>query len=201
MNTLKTIRVFAVAGCLLATTAALSIQTQAQAQTPENTIGYQVSTSYFESNESGLEGPRSFLAFTTRADFDKVFGAAALMGQNSFLPDDAFKSKVVVAVVKRGATDWKYAVQNIKVVDGELNVSYKATANGGGDGAAFSSPLILTVNQSFSGTVIFIENGKRVGKAMLAGAATPPKTAPTAGSMARSTASISTSTRWVPPIR
>ena len=121
--------------------------------------------SYFEKNNSGLKGDKSFLMLGSQKQFDKVFGAAATMGQNSFLPDDAFKSKIVVAVLKRGNLR-RY--ENIKVTTekGKLLVWYDA-ADEAPSGATFSSPLILAVNKGKYKEVVFMENGKRTGVARL----------------------------------
>ena len=125
-------------------------------------VAYQVYNSYFESNSSGLKGDSSFLLLPNQQAFDRVFGAAALGTQNSFLPRDAFKSKVVVAVIKRGASITNYSVQSVDTNGGTLFIRYQATASGSGS-ATFSSPLILSVPKAPYRSVVFIENGKRLG--------------------------------------
>src|SRR4051812_23899613 len=75
-------------------------------------VDFQQFKSYFEKNNSGLKGSKSYLALPSQKRFDQVFGPAATMGPNSFLPDDAFKSKLVFATVKRGVLR---SYDNIKV--------------------------------------------------------------------------------------
>jgi inhibitor of cysteine peptidase len=128
-------------------------------------VNFQQFTSYFEKNNSGLKGDRSFLVLTSQNQFDKVFGPAATMGPNSFLPSDVFKSKVVVAAIKRGALR-KY--DNVKATGerGTLFIWYDAKDEEPGS-ATFSSPLILAVDKGKYKQVVFMENGKRAGTARL----------------------------------
>jgi len=54
-----------------------------------------------------------------------VFGAAATMGPNSFLPPDAFKTKIIIAAIKRGSLR-RYGDVRVAAKNGILIVSYKA---------------------------------------------------------------------------
>jgi inhibitor of cysteine peptidase len=121
--------------------------------------------SYFEKNNSGLKGDKSYIALTSQKQFDKVFGPAATMGPNSFLPTDAFKSKVVVATIKRGALR-KY--DNVKATEegGTLFIWYDAKDDEPSS-ATFRSPLILAVDKGKYKQVVFMENGKKAGTARL----------------------------------
>ncbi len=121
--------------------------------------------SYFEKNNSGLRGERSYLVLTDQAQFDRVFGAAARMGNNTFLPADAFENKIVVAAIKRGAMR-KYSDVAVTEENGVLLVSYTATDAAAG-AATFSVPLILAVDKGAYSGVVFVENGERAGVACL----------------------------------
>src|ERR1700761_6737778 len=68
----------------------------------ETPVDSQQYTSYFEKNNSGLRGQKSYLVVTNQKQFDKIFGPAAAMGTNSFIPDDTFKTKIIVTTIKRG---------------------------------------------------------------------------------------------------
>lgn len=133
-----------------------------QRQISQGKMGHRVYSSYFESNQSGLKGSASYLAFTNRRDFDRVFGSAATMGKNSFLPDNAFASKLVVTVIKRGNSMWNYKVRQVTATDGRLYIRYGAKATSGA-AAAFASPLILAVDKKPYRSIVFIENGRQVG--------------------------------------
>jgi hypothetical protein len=129
-------------------------------------VEYEVYTSYFEKNTSGLTGEASYVALTDQKAFDKVFGPAATMNKQTFLPKDAFEKKLVVAVIKRGNAVWTYKVDKVTADDDTLYVQYDATSKDGG-GAKFASPLIVSVDKGKYTAVVFIENGKKVGTAKI----------------------------------
>lgn len=128
-------------------------------------VAFEQYTSYFEKNNSGLPGDASYLAITKEKDFDKIFGSAATMGDNSFLPADAFKSRFIVAAIKRGNLR-RY--ENVKVTseNGKLYVWYDIRDEAPGS-TTFSSPLILAVDKGKYKTIIFMENGMQAGTARL----------------------------------
>jgi hypothetical protein len=121
--------------------------------------------SYFEKNNSGLKGEKSYLVFTDQQQFDRVFGPAARMGANDFLPRDAFNTKIVVAAIKRGSMR-RYSDVKVTEENGVLLVSYTATDDKPGS-ASFRVPLILAVEKGGYSGVVFVENGERVGVACL----------------------------------
>jgi hypothetical protein len=130
-------------------------------------VAYDVYSSYFESNKSGLKGDASYLAFTEPKAFDAVFGVAVVMGKKpSVLAKDAFDSKAVVAVVKRGKAVWTYKVDKVTADGDTLYVQYDATSKEDGS-ATFASPLIVSVDKGKYKEVVFIENGKKVGTAKI----------------------------------
>jgi hypothetical protein len=84
------------------------------------------------------------------------------MGQNSFLPEKAFQTKLVIAIVTRGRFIRKYDVTKVTAKNGKLYVWYKIT-DGDEGSASFRSPLILSVDKNKYSQIIFMEDGKRVG--------------------------------------
>ncbi len=86
------------------------------------------------------------------------------MGKNSFLPANAFKSKLVVAVIKRGNRIWNYSVKGVSANNGTLYIRYGTNA-ANGDSTNFASPLILAVDRKPYRSIVFIENGRQVGTA------------------------------------
>lgn len=140
---------------------ALAAQATAQKGGAKRELDFQRCESYFEKNNSGLKGQKSYLALVDQKQFDKVFGPAATMGQNSFLPPGAFKSKIVVAAIKRGSLR-HYDGVKVTAGGGVLTVSYTAKDDPPGS-ATFSSPLILAVDRGRYREVVFVENGARAG--------------------------------------
>jgi hypothetical protein len=129
-------------------------------------VEYEVHTGYFESNKSGLKGDVSYLVFTDEKAFRMTFGKAVVMGKkDNFLPKDAFDKKMVVAVIKRGTAVWTYKVEKVTADDDTLYVQYEATSKDRSDTAKFASPLIVSVEKGKYTSVVFIENGKKVGTA------------------------------------
>jgi hypothetical protein len=135
----------------------------APAPAPEGAKGdkveYDVHNGHFVRNDAGLKGDSSYLVFTDRAAFDKVFGVAAVMRKQNFVPKDAFEKKMVVAVVKTGKTITEYKVNKVTAADGTLTIDYTTTTPKNGTGK-YSSPLIVSVDRNKYKSVVFIENGK-----------------------------------------
>ena len=132
-------------------------------------VDYDIHGGYFESNKSGLTGDSSYLAFADQKAFDAVFGVAKVLGDKPrFLPKDAFDSKVVVAVIKRGKAIYDYKIEKVTNDDGVLTVQYTAAPQESSGTATFASPLILSVNKGKYTAVAFIENGKKVADAKFA---------------------------------
>lgn len=130
------------------------------------TVPYQRYSSYFEKNNSDLTGAVSYLGFTDQKAFDKTFGKAVVMGKKRrFLPKNAFDSKLVAAVIKRGRVPWTYKVHSVRARGGKLYVNYEAMAKDTEGSARYASPLILAVDKDDYSSVVFLEDGKKVGTA------------------------------------
>lgn len=121
-------------------------------------------SSYFERNDTGLTAKTSYMVFTSRAQFDKIFGAAATGGQNDFLPDNAFNTKVVIAAIARGNFLRTYDSPKVTTKNGKIYVWYKVNDRQQ-ESATYASPLILAVDKGRYSQVIFMQDGKRVGAA------------------------------------
>jgi hypothetical protein len=125
-------------------------------------VSHTVHSGYFEKKHSGLQSEASYLAFTRRETFDAVFGVAYTMGPKpNLLPGDAFETRLVVAVVRRGSRVWEYKVEGTDASDHALTVRYSATSKDG-RGAMFASPLIVSTPKGSYTSVVFIENGTEV---------------------------------------
>lgn len=122
-------------------------------------------SSYFERNDTGLTSETSYLVFTSRPQFDKIFGLAPTMGQNHFLPDNTFDTKIVVAAIARGHFLRKYVDPKVTATRGMIYVWYKIK-DAQQNSATFASLLILAVDKGQYSGVVFMEDGKRVGAAV-----------------------------------
>ena len=125
-------------------------------------LAFEVHSGYFVSNKFEPKATESFVAITDQAEFDKVFGVAMVMGDKSHrLAKDAFKSKLVVAAVKRGKAFWTYRVQQVTAREGVVQISYTATAKKSAS-ASFACPLIVSIPKGKYVAVRFVENKKAV---------------------------------------
>ena len=106
--------------------------------------------------------PASFLVISDRKAFDGIFGVAFVMGDTSHrLPEKAFDSKMVVAVIKRGKALWQFAVHGVQAMEGVLAVRYTETATQQ-DSAEYACPLIVSIDKANYRAIRFEENGKVV---------------------------------------
>jgi hypothetical protein len=134
----------------------------AQKGESDQTVDFQRYESYFQRNDSGLKGMTSYLAITSQARFDRIFHPAPTMGQNNFLPEKTFDTKIVVATIKRGRSLRTYDVEKVSAKNRRLYVWYKVK-DGEEGGATYNSPLILAVDKGKYSQVIFMQDGKRAG--------------------------------------
>lgn len=126
-------------------------------------LEFQKYENYFEKNNSGLIGATSYLAFKNQKQFDRIFGVAPTMGENNFLPENAFKSKTIVATIKRGALR-RYTVEKVTTENRKLIIWYTYKDDAPGT-ATFASPLILSVAKGKYNEVVFMENNEKAGTA------------------------------------
>lgn len=157
----STLMLFALAVCAFAQTNSSKIGSKSVP------VNFQRFESYFENNNSGLKGDKSFLTATSQNQFDMIFGSAAVMGQNSFLPENVFTTSLVVAAIKRGAMR-TYSDVKVMAENGKLFVWYTAK-DAAPSSATYSSPLILAVAKSKYKEIVFMENGKKAGSVKITG--------------------------------
>jgi hypothetical protein len=127
-------------------------------------VEYATYPGYFEKNNSTLKGDASYIAFTDKDSFAKVFQLRPpLMKGNKAepLPEKVFDKQVVLAVVKRGNSITTYTVEKVTVDGDTIYVQYKAEAGPAGT-ATFASPLVIAADKGKAKKVAFIENGKTV---------------------------------------
>jgi hypothetical protein len=136
---------------------------QASAAEPTK-LTFDTYNGYFVSNKFEPDAAQSFVVISDQKQFDKVFGAAFVMGDKSHrLPKDAFKSLVVVTAIKRGAAAWAYKIDDVSVKDGGVEIRYTAMSKVS-ETATFACPLIVSIPKGEYKTIQFIENKKPVKK-------------------------------------
>ncbi len=119
---------------------------------------------YFEKNNSGLKGDKSFLVIEDRQKFDSIFGVGFVMGNNGkVIPKDAFEKKMVLALIVRGNSISNFTVESVTKSKTNLIINYKESQNGGGGNAKFASPLIILIDKTDFHKVEFKKDGKITG--------------------------------------
>jgi len=118
---------------------------------------------YFVSNKFEPAAPTSFLVITDQKQFDKVFGVAMVMGDKSHrLPEDLFKSQLILAAIRRGNAVWAFKVEDVRLKDdGAVELRYKADSQKS-DTATFACPLIVSIPRGPYKSFTFVENQKTV---------------------------------------
>lgn len=112
---------------------------------------------YFVSNKFEPDAPASFAIIRDQPQFDRIFGAAFVMNDKQRrLPKDAFESKLVLAVIKRGKALVTYKVESASSADGVLRLKYSSQSEPNRN-ASFACPLIVSVPKGDYATVEFIE--------------------------------------------
>jgi len=146
-----------------------SIAIAAPVPAPEKSeeIRFQSHSGHFEKNNSGLKGDSSYLSILDQAAFDKVFGSVPPLGgkKHNWLPQDAFKTDQVIAVIKRGPST--YTFSTISVASDAKTITVKFTSKAGDPGAGtaqFATPMILSIPQMKGREIVFVENGKEAAK-------------------------------------
>lgn len=116
-------------------------------------------SSYFVKSNAGVTKPREFRVAATRAEFDRLFGFAAVMrAKQPVLPDDHFEKNLIVAAIHQGKSVTEFTVQSVTAGEGVLRVRYQAKAGPEGS-ASFASPLILSVPRGPWQRVSFVCGG------------------------------------------
>jgi hypothetical protein len=119
---------------------------------------------YFVSNKFEPNAAESFLVITDQGQFGRVFGVAMVMGDKSHrLPKDAFKSKIVLAAIKRGKAFWEFKVEAVTEAAGVVELRYTTTEKKS-DSTTFACPLIVSIPKREYKTIRFVENGRVVKK-------------------------------------
>ena len=108
-------------------------------------IPFDTYSGYFVSNRFEPGAKESFVVISSQEDFDQVFGVAFVMQDRSHrLPKDAFKSNLVVAVIKRGNAFWEYKVEGVTVEKGVIQLRYTVTSKATPE-TTFACPLIVSI--------------------------------------------------------
>jgi hypothetical protein len=135
----------------------------------ETKLAFDTYSGYFVSNKFEPDAGASFVVINDQAGFDEVFGVAMVMQDKSHrLPDEPFKSNMVVAAIKRGKANCEYKVESVTVEKGVIRLQYTVTSEATPD-TTFACPLIVSVPKGDYKAVVFIEDGKQVKKVKIGG--------------------------------
>lgn len=120
---------------------------------------------HFERNDSGLQGNKSFLAFSQLEEFEALFGVAALgvgpTKKQNFVTQETFDEKLVIAAIYRGNSE--PTISNVQIIQkGEtITVAYRLKP-GRDAGFAMNVPFIFSIPKVDYQQIEFYENDKLV---------------------------------------
>jgi hypothetical protein len=119
---------------------------------------------YFVKNNAKLPGNPAYVLIADKKAFDDIFGFGRVMGPAPKLVDaKLFETNLIATVIKSGNTLWKYEVESVSRDKDRLVVKYSAKGMES-PSATFRSPLIVSIPRGNYTEVVFVENGKEVGK-------------------------------------
>lgn len=131
--------------------------------TKSRKVPFELHSGYFVSNKHKMEGDFDALALKSKMAFNRVFGVAFVMGDTSNrLKPNAFKTKMVLAVIKKGRAAWTYKVSKVIAKGKTLYVDYKPTPREATGNTTFASPMIVSIPKGDYNKAVFVENGKEV---------------------------------------
>jgi hypothetical protein len=123
-------------------------------------LAFDTYSGYFVSNKFEPGAAQSFVVVTNEEEFDRIFGAAVVMGDRSHrLPKGVFKENVVLTTIKRGKAVWTYRVECVTLDGGVVSLCYAAKSKAS-DTATFACPLIVSIPKGSYASVRFYENAK-----------------------------------------
>lgn len=135
----------------------------------ETKLTFDTYSGYFVSNKFERDAAASFVVIEDQAKFDEVFGVAMVMDDKSHrLPEEPFKSHMVVAAIKRGKANCEYKVESVTVEKGVIRLQYTVTSEPTPE-TTFACPLIVSVPKGDYKAVVFVEDGKQVKKVKIGG--------------------------------
>src|SRR5262245_21670186 len=109
-------------------------------------VKYDVHSGYFVKNTVKLANNPDHLALTDDAQFTNHFGVAVVMRDTARrLPRDAFRTRMVLAVVTEGDALTDYKVEKVTAEKDALKIEYKTETRKAGGSATYRSPMIVSV--------------------------------------------------------
>jgi len=139
-------------------------------------VPFTAHSGHFERNDSGLKGAVSTLLIESNAEFEKLFGVAAVMRQKqNFVKPELFAKRLVCAVIHRGTDPWTYEVKSVTQAGETIEVRYLANGQPRSGTANFAYPQLLSLDRTDAKQIVLIENNKELAKlAVQAPAPTQP---------------------------
>jgi hypothetical protein len=143
--------------------------------------GYLLKTKFYlaarAADKTGF-GYSFFWTFRDKDSFDKAFGKTkSKVDLSTFMPSgdkakpnllsrDAFDKKMVVAMSHNSMNIYRFKVKKVTADGGTLYVRYSASSTPGYPNS-YACPLLVAVNKGKYTSVVFIENGKKIGTAAI----------------------------------
>ena len=118
-------------------------------------IPFQIAKRYFVNN-TVENGEFFYPAITSGEEFEKLFGMATVMGKDGTPTPVDFSRQFVIAVVNPETHSLvDFEVKSLLKKDGVITLNYRKTGTDSNKGATFRSCLILIVDKTYQGKVVF----------------------------------------------
>ncbi len=126
-----------------------SSQTPTTAGKAEQAVSFQTINQYFVKNTVHPEAGKTERqgVCSSQAEFDALFGPAALNQENQFLPDDFFSHSFILYYIQWGDTPWEYHVEGLTSTPDGLHLRISRTGEPSPN-ASFASCLLLGIDKS-----------------------------------------------------
>ncbi len=135
--------------------AACAILAMASCGTSQTTVAYKEANHYFVRNDAPDHSPR---LIQTRAEFERYFGAAAVMGNDGLPTEIDFDKHNVVALIEPQTNiDTDIKVKSVKTDHGQLTVTYEVRQSGQPRSYSTVPMILLRIDKKYGNNVRFVK--------------------------------------------
>jgi hypothetical protein len=129
-------------------------------------LAFKAHAGYIISSQFEPSTAKSFAVITDQAQLDQFLAVATVLDPKSLLdarsqriPQDVFKSRIVLAVIRNPDMAWRYSVDKVTVEQGVVQLHYATKAKENVTVTfAFARPLIVSIPKGDYAAVQFVEN-------------------------------------------
>jgi len=129
----------------------------------EESLSFKTYYGYSAKNISDETNSTYFFAFKNKESFDQVLFMVGDHNPNEPIPDNDFKTKIIIAVIKIGNRYWEMNVDKVTLKENDIYVKYSAKLVADNMTWTAVIPLVFSIPIIKYSSIIFVENGVTVG--------------------------------------